>query len=168
MTNTTIKNGLIAGFLASLAMLGIPWMQHDTSSQTWGMVLGYTSMLLSFVWIWHCIKRSKPQGVFTWKQGFVQALILVAMAATIYVLTWQCINYWVIPNYIDVYFHQALTELQQQHLPKAQYEAKVAEYQSMIAFYKTPWGNVLMTYMEILPPGILAAAVIGWIHRRKA
>lgn len=166
--STLFQNGLIAGLLASLAMMGIPFMKHDSSSQAWGMALGHTSMLLSFVWIWYSIGRQKPQGAFTWKQGFLQALVLVVMASTLYVLVWQCINYWVIPDYIDVYFQQAMTELQQQHLPEAQYQAKVAEYNSMIAFYKTPWGNVLMTYMEILPIGVLAAVVIAFIHRRKA
>lgn len=168
---TLLYFGLLAGLINIIA-----WFVFDTLFQSddfdfgLGEILGYAAMLLALSTVFFGVKRHRDitlDGKITFGQAFLNGLIVVLVASSIYVIGWE-IYY---PNFatdfsadysaymIESYKEQGLTELE--------IKTKTDEMNVWMERYENPLYRIPMTLMEILPLGILICLVSAFILKRN-
>lgn len=168
------KNILIYGLLAGLivsSMLVITaircYYEKDFSGS---MVLGFTVMILAFAFVFVGIKNYRDQfnnGTVTFSKAFSIGLYITLIASTMYVLVWLISYYGFIPDYMDKYTEHVINEAKANGVSKAELTKQMAEMQDYKEMYKSPVGVVLLTYLEILPVGLIITLLSALVLKRK-
>jgi hypothetical protein len=170
MKKTVLTFGFIAGAMLSVMML-ITLPFHDQIGNEWGMVIGYSTMVLAFLMVYFGV-RSYRDNVAGGSVGFGRALavgsLIALVASSCYVATWQV-----------MYFssdRQFLREYQEKVIEKAraagESEASIAKQQAEMArfaeMYENPFFNAAVTFLEPLPVALLFAfGTAGILARRR-
>ena len=108
-------------------------------------------------------QRNANGGSITFGKAFVTGLLISVIISTIYVLAWLVIYYNFFPNFMEQYSEIVLKKTSAEELV-----AKTEEMNQMKEWYKNPVYVILLTYMEILPIGVLVTLVNAIIFKRKA
>jgi hypothetical protein len=171
--------GLIAGAIASGFMaVSMIWVSNHSTAEVagdmeHGMLIGYASMIVAFSFIFVAIKtyRDKYQGgTITFWQGCKIGLMIALIGSTMYVMTWAVIYNYVMPDFMASYSNAAIKAAQSAGKSEAEIAAITTEMAEWAEIYKSPIGFAAVTYMEILPVGILVtllSATILWFTRKK-
>lgn len=162
--------GLISGLIVAATMaIGIAICYKNNNFEG-NEVVGYTSMILSFSLIFVGIKNVRDKangGVISFGKGFLVGLLISLIASTLYVLTWLLMYYNFFPDFMDRYADMELSKLK---AAGATVE-KISKAEKDMAFFKSMYENPvtlsLVTYMEILPIGIIVSLIAALILRRK-
>jgi Protein of unknown function (DUF4199) len=174
MKQTVLKYGFKAGAILSVLMvvtLGgarlIGWENHGYG----GMVVGYTTMLLSFIMI-HAGIRSYRDTVAGGQVGFWPALRVGLMIALIgsacYAATWQVVYPLMLPDFAEKYGVQAVKQAEASGKSAADVQKVRDEMAKFAVMYKNPLYNFGMTILEPLPVGVLMALIsAGVLSRRR-
>ncbi len=170
MKKNIIVFGLIAGIIVSVFM--ILGMAHliDTDDFEHSMVLGYTSMLIAFAFVFVGIKNQRDKhnmGVITFGQGFKTGFWITLIASTMYVVTWMIDFHFFIPDFMDKYSAHMVDQAKTAGKTAGEIDQLVSDMDSYKEMYKNPFLVVLLTYMEILPVGILITLISAFILKRK-
>jgi hypothetical protein len=160
--------GLIAGaILSAMMLLTIPYV--DEIGYDRGMVVGYTTMVLSFMLVYFGV-RSYRDNVAGGQIGFGRAMavgsLIVLIASVCYVATWELMYFKLAPEYA--------AEIQAQMIAKARagggspeaVQQKVEEIQRFAVMYRNPAINAAITFLEPLPVGLVIALVTAGILSR--
>jgi hypothetical protein len=173
MKKIIIVYGFIAGILVSILMLFTTnYISHcegnidyDTS-----MLIGYASMLVAFSLVFVGIRNYRNNyngGIISFGKAFKIGLFMVLIASTMYVIAWM-IDYFVfVPDFLEKYSAHMIDELKATGASQAEIEKQTKEMSDFAVMYKNPFFNAMMTYMEILPVGLLVALVSSIILKRK-
>lgn len=71
-------------------------------------------------------------------------------------------------RFAQEYYSQTVADLRESGLPQAELDAKVKEMEDMRDLYvDNPFFRIALTYMEILPVGLLISLISAAILRRK-
>jgi Protein of unknown function (DUF4199) len=160
--------GLIAGGILSLMMLlTIPFV--DEIGWDRGMVIGYTTMVLSFLLIFFGI-RSYRDNVAGGRVGFGRAFAVGALIAVIasacYVATWEVLYFKIAPEYgANIQAHMIQNARESGESPEAIQE-KIAEIERFSEMYRNPFINAAITFLEPLPVGLVIALVSAGVLSR--
>jgi hypothetical protein len=170
MKKTVLSYGLIAGLIVSCAMITTmaTGIAHLDSNR--GMILGYTSMIVSFSFIFVAVKSYRDKyndGTITFGKAFKIGLLISLIASTMYVVSWLIDYYYFIPDFMEKYAAQAIEKLKASGASAAEVEATTREMAQFREWYKNPFFNALITYTEILPVGLLASLVAALTLKRK-
>lgn len=165
MKRNVIVFGLIAGAIVTTMMTFSTVRGYITQNWDFGVVIGYTSMVLAFSLIFVGVRNYRDKfndGVISFGKAFRIGLYITLIASTMYVIAWL-INYYVfIPDFIDKYSEYMLRESE----GTADAEEKMAEIENWRELYKNPLFVILLTYMEILPVGLIISVICGLILKR--
>ena len=170
MKKNIIVFGLISGFIVSVLMLLSMSRFIDSANLEHSMVLGYTSMLIAFVFVFVGIKNQRDKhnlGVITFGQGFKTGFWITLIASTMYVITWMIDFHYFIPDFMNNYAAQMIDQAKAAGKNASEIEKIVAEMDGYKEMYKNPLYVALMTYMEILPLGIIITLISAFILKRK-
>jgi len=133
-------------------------------------ILGYTAMLLALSTVFFGVKRHRDEvldGKITFKTAFGKAMIIVGVAAAVYVIGWE-IYY---PNFgADLgerYSQYMMDNLKSKELSAEEIAAEKANMQLWMERYKNPFYRIPITLTEILPLGLLVALASAIILRKK-
>ena len=137
------------------------------STRTW---MGYASMVLAFSLIFVGIKQYRDNfngGYITFGKAFKTGLYIALIASTFYVGVWLVVYYFFFPDFIQRFSH--LQELQSRADGKspAEVQQAVASLVKMGQLYKNPLFNILFTYGEILPVGLIMSLIAAGILKKK-
>lgn len=171
MKKIVIVCGLIGGVISSSMFLITMSMGENHGDTHGSMVLGYVSMLLAFSLIFVGIKNYRDKhnaGAISFGKAFVIGLYIALIGSTIYVATWMIDFYVFIPDFMDKYVAQQLQAAAESGMSPAEIKIMSDEMQGYMQMYKTPWGVALLTYMEILPVGLLMSLIGAAVFRKKA
>lgn len=169
MKKTVWTFGLLAGAILSVMMLITMPLVHEIGWDR-GMVIGYTTMVLAFLLVFFGV-RSYRDNVAGGEVGFGRALavgaLIVLVASTCYVATWQVLYFKLAPEY--------RTQIETMMIQKAQasgespevIEAEVAEVREFMEMYQNPAINAAFTFLEPLPVGLVFALVSAGILSRR-
>lgn len=168
MTKKIIIYGLIAGVI-SIAWVIADMVGFHGIKNYEGMLLGYSCMLVAFSLIFVAVKnyRYNNGGTITFGKAFRIGFSIAFIASTIYVLIWMIDYHFFIPDYYDKYGDYLIAQIKSSNISNAIKHKKIIEAQNQVAFYKNPFIMTLMTYVEILPVGLVISLLAALILMRK-
>jgi amino acid transporter len=171
MRRNVLVYGLISGLIVSFIML-IPVTLSYKNNEMMDMSvwIGYASMLIALSMIFVGIKNYRDKynnGVISFSRAFAIGLLIALVASTIYVLTWQIEYRLFFPEFMDKYTAHELTKLNSSGMSQQLIDQKTADMMRMKELYKNPLVNILLTYLEILPVGLVVSLICAAILKRK-
>jgi hypothetical protein len=134
------------------------------------LFLGYASMVLAFSLIFVGVKNFRDNyngGVISFGKAIKVALLITAVASTVYVVVWLIDYYFFIPDYMEKYAASTLTSLKASHASPAQINKEMAQITEYAKMYSNPFFNALMTYAEIAPVGIVISLIASIILKKN-
>ena len=174
MKKNIIIYGLIAGILISSFMLiSMNYFSHCEGKVDLGtsMLIGYASMLIAFSLVFVGTRNYRDkynEGVISFGKAFQIGILIVLIASTMYVIAWLIDYYYFIPDFFDKYSAITLDQLKASGATQLEIEAKTKEMTDFARMYKNPFFNAMMTYVEILPVGLIVTLISSLILKRKA
>ena len=170
MKRAVWKYGLLSGLvLAVLLALTVPF-EHHTSAR-FGMVVGYTIMVLSFLIVFVGVKRYRDLecgGTISFGRAFGAGVLMMLISCACYVAMWEVLVATVEKNFAHDYTEGMVKRAQNSGLQGAALEARIAEIRKFEATYSNPVYRMGMTLLEPLPVGIVMALVTAGVLRRQS
>ena len=164
MNNIIVKNGLLGSSIVSAMLVIMTMYMKANPEKEVSMMIGFAVMLLAFFFVVAGIKqhREANNGVISFGKAFLTGFWITFIISTIYVLVWLIILYNFFPNFMEHYANMAIEKASLDEVAKVTEEMNT--YKEM---YKNPVMVILLTYMEILPLGIVFSLVSALILKRK-
>lgn len=138
--------------------------ENFKGSPAWGFGLMIVAFFLMF-WGIKNYRDKQLEGVISFWNAFKTGLLIVLVASTMYVVIWLFYYYLVVPDFLDKYYAHVLKETAQTNA--ADFTAKTKEMDNFKEMYKNPLFVVLLTYMEVLPLGLIIALICALIAKKK-
>ncbi|MDP1803125.1 MAG: DUF4199 domain-containing protein [Bacteroidota bacterium] len=170
MKKNVLVFGSIAGVIISVFMFISMMMLSKDPNFEGSMLVGYTAMLVAFSFVFVGIKNFRDKyndGVITFGKGFKIGLFISLIASTMYVITWLIELHFFIPNFMELYANHVIDHAKASGASAAELDKQIAEMASYKEMYKNPVYIILLTYMEILPIGILVTLISALILKKK-
>jgi len=170
MKKTVIVFGLISGLIIS-ALLTITTTCYSSNHFEGSEVLGYAGMLVAFSFIFVGIKSYRDKyngGVISFGKATLTGLYITLIGSTMYVLAWLIIFYNFMPDFVEKYSAYMINQAKASGLTQTELDKKVAQMNSLKEMYKSTVFVILMTYVEILPVGVIVTLISALILKRKA
>lgn len=172
-TKNVLIYGIISGIIvSSLMLLSVNYMSHCEGNVDFNtsMLIGYASMLIAFSLVFVGIKNYRDKyndGIISFGKAFKIGIMIVLIASTIYVIAWLIDYFFFIPDFMEKYSTQMIEELKASGATQLEIDKQVEEMASFSEMYKNPFFNAMMTYMEILPVGLIVTLISSLILKRK-
>ncbi len=169
MKKTVWTFGLIAGaILSAMMLLTMPFVARIGFDR--GMVIGYTTMVLAFLLVFFGV-RSYRDNVAGGSVGFGRALavgsLIVLIASTCYVATWEVIYFRIAPDYVATMQAHMVEKARASGDSPAEVRQKVEETERFLEMYQNPAVNAAFTFLEPLPVGLVFALVTAGVLSRR-
>ena len=171
MSRIILRYGILAGLIVAVPMFTSIVVLHGRISLDWGMVIGYTTMLIAFSLVFVAIKRYRDVdlgGVIRFWSALGLGLGISAIASLLYVLGWEAV---LATTHMDFIGQYAAAVIEQKKASGASAEALAkfaAEMEAMKADYANPLYRLPMTFIEIFPIGTLVSLIAaGLLCNRK-
>lgn len=174
MRKNIIVYGLIAGIVVSVLMLiSVNSINHREGNFDYNrsLVIGYVSMLIAFSMVFVGIRNFRNKynnGVISFGKAFKIGILIVLIASTIYVLAWLVDYFFFIPDFMEKYSSHMLDQLKSSGASQPEIDKQAKEMASFAVMYKNPFFNAMMTYVEILPVGLVVTLISALVLKRKA
>jgi hypothetical protein len=173
MKKNTIVYGIIAGVLVSSFMLfTMTYLSHCEGNVDYdkSMLIGYAGMLIAFSLVFVGIRNYRENyngGVISFGKAFKIGTVIVLIASTFYVVAWLIDYFFFIPDFMEKYSAHTIDKLRADGASQAEISKQTLEMASFARMYKNPIFNALMTYVEILPVGLIVTLISSLILKRK-
>ncbi len=171
MQKNVIVFGLMAGLIVAAVMTYSTVMYYQQADFDSNMLLGYASMLVAFSFIFVGIKNVRDKyndGWISFGKAFQIGLFISLIGSSIYVLVWLVDYYWFIPDFMDKYSAHVLKEAQANGASQVELQQQLDQLNVYKELYKNPLFVILLTYLEILPVGLLISLISALLLKRKA
>ena len=169
MKKDVLKYGLLSGIaLAILLALTVPF-EHHTSAR-WGLAIGYTIMVLSFLMVFVGVKHYRDnecRGSITFARALAAGVLMMLISCACYVAMWEVLMATVERNFAHEYTAGLVKRARNSGLQGAALEARIAEVRKFEAMYSNPLYSAAITLLEPLPVGMVMALVTAGVLRRK-
>jgi len=169
MKKTVVTFGLISGVLSSLMMLAtVPF--HDRIGFNYGLVLGYTTIVLSFMLVFFGIRSYRDNvagGSITFARAFGLGILITLVSCVFYVGTWEVIYFKLMPDFAEKFSKSAIEKVVTSGGSKEMIDAKVQEMKDLTALLNNPLKNAGMTFLEPFPVGLIVTLISAAILRKK-
>jgi hypothetical protein len=173
MKKNIIIYGLIAGGIVSILMLStVNYISHCEGNVDYGtsMLIGYASMLLALSLVYVGVRNYRDKfngGVISFGKAFKIGTMIVLIASTIYVIAWLIDYFFFIPDFMEKYSAHELDKLKASGAGQAEIDKEAKEMANFARMYKNPFFNAMMTYVEILPVGLIVTLISSLILKRE-
>lgn len=164
MNNIVLKNGIFGSLIVSALLLSVTFYMKANPEKEVSMFFGFAGMLLAFIFVVLGIKQQRDanNGFISLGKAFLTGFWITLIISTIYVVVWLIIFYNFFPNFAEHYTDMAIAKASPDEV------AKVTEdMNSFKEMYKSPIMVILLTYMEILPLGIVFSLISALILKKK-
>ena len=160
--------GLISGLIVSGWIVFSCWGgEMDFSG---GELAGYLTMTIALSTIFIGIKTYRDDlldGKINFGKAFKVGLAISLVASTLYVATWMVVSTTLNEDFATQYQEIVVRELEEKGATQEEIDKKVAEYQEFAELYKNPIVKAGVTYMEILPVGLIMSLIGALVFSRK-
>lgn len=165
MKKTILLFGLIIGILLSTNAIIHMNMIYNNPDYKPNNVLGYATLIGLFSIIYFGLRMYRNNhldGKINFLQAFKVGALICFLASTVYVVIGLIYYYFFAPDFIDVF-----TDFVIKNSPPDQLETTTAQMASFKEMYKNPILVVLITYMEVMPIGMIVALIWSFIVKKK-
>lgn len=170
MNKKTLLYGLYAGLILA-SVLTISTLVYTRSGDfSGGMVVGYTSMVVAFAFTFVGIKNYRdqaPGGQISFGKAIQVGLWITLIASSMYVMAWLVDYYMFMPDFMEKYTAHVIFEAKAAGASQAEIDKQLAEMAPYKEMYKNPLFVVLLTYMEVLPVGLVFTLLSAFILKKK-
>lgn len=128
-------------------------------------VVGYATMVIIFSLIYFGVRNYRNNyldGKIGFSKAFKTGALICFVASTIYVVVGLLYYYLFVPDFIDIYADYII-----RNSTPDEVEATTAQMANFKEMYKNPLFATLITYMEVLPIGIIVALFSALIVKKK-
>jgi hypothetical protein len=169
MKKTVLTFGLISGAILSLMMVAtLPFMDQIGFDK--GAVIGYTTMVLSFLLVFFGIRSYRDNlagGSISFGKAFVVGILITVVACLCYVGTWEILYFKFMPDFVEKFSKHAIDRVIASGASTDVINAKVQEMKNFSAMYKNPVINAAITFTEPFPVGLIMTLISAAILRKK-
>ncbi len=163
------KFGLLSGIVVAVLMgVTVPF-EHNIKA-TYGMAIGYTTMVLSFLIVFVGVKQYRDLelgGFIGFGRAFAAGALMMLIACLCYVAMWEALSATVEKNFAHDYAAGMVKRAEASGLQGQALEAKITEARQFETAYAHPLYRMSMTLLEPLPVGLIMALVSAGILRRR-
>jgi hypothetical protein len=170
MKRTVWTFGLIAGIIAAAFCVVSIGYCYTTQTFEGNMYLGFASQLLAFSFVFVGIKNYRDKysnGTISFLTALKVGGLIMFIASSIYVLVWLVDYYVFIPDFLEKFAAAELKRAQANGASAAEFKEQARSIEEYKEYYRTPFGIILCTYIEIIPMGIVVTLVSALILKRK-
>ncbi|RYU95348.1 DUF4199 domain-containing protein [Emticicia agri] len=170
MKRLIIICGLISGVIISTFMVSSVGYCYSSGNFDGNIWVGYASMLLAFSLVFVGIKNYRDKysnGTITFGKAFQVGLYITLIASTMYVIVWAIDYYFFVPDFMEKYTSHVIEKAKESGASPAEINEQIEMMEKSSKLYETPIGVVLLTYMEILPVGLVVTLISALILKRK-
>jgi len=173
MKKNIIIYGIIAGIIVSVLMvISINYISHVDGKVDYNisLLIGYASMLIAFSLVYVGIRNYRDKyngGVISFGKAFKIGSMIVLIASTIYVVAWLIDYFFFVPDFMEKFSAQELDKLKASGASQIEIDKQTKEMANFAKMYKNPFFNAMMTYVEILPVGLIVTLISSLILKRK-
>ena len=173
MKKNIIIYGLIAGIVVTVLMLfNVHSLSYREGNFDYdkGLLIGYASMLIAFSLVFVGIRNYRNKynnGVISFGKAFKIGIMIVLIASTIYVVAWLIDYFFFMPDFMEKYSANMIDKLKASGASQVEIDKQTKEMASFARMYKNPFFNAMMTYVEILPVGLIVTLISSLILKRK-
>jgi amino acid transporter len=170
MKKIVLTYGLIAGAIVTAFMIYGTYSYYTNPDFKGSEVLGYSGMLVAFAFVFIGIKNYRDkqnEGVITFGKALKVGSLIALIAACIYVGVWLIEYYCFFPDFMEKYSASTIENMKTSELSAIEIKIKTDEMKMYCEWYKNPIMVILMTFMEILPLGLIVALISSLILKRK-
>jgi len=157
--------GLILGVLLCTNMIYQVSLCYTNPDYKTNDIVGYAAMVVVFSMTFFGIRNYRNKyldGSISFGQAFKTGALIALVGSTMYVVVWLFCYYLFVPDYLDKYIPHVL-----KNAAPADMAAKTEAMNSLRQMYKNPFLVILLTYMEVLPIGLIVALISSVILKRK-
>ena len=164
MNKIVLKNGLFGSSIVTALLLSVTFYMKANPEKEVSMFFGFAGMLLAFFFVVLGIKQQRDtnNGSISLGKAFLTGFWITLIISTIYVIVWLIIFYNFFPNFAEHYTDMAIAKASPDEVAQV-----TEEMNSFKEMYKSPIMVILLTYMEILPLGIIFSLISALILKKK-
>jgi hypothetical protein len=169
MFNSILKWGLIAGLVVGCIDFAMFVGMGDSPHLEYGMLIGYTIMLLALSSVFVGIKQYRDRdlgGVIRFWPAFGMGLAISFIAGVFYVLAWEASQAITGGDFASVWANAMIEQARARGESAAAIAKMTAEMAQFKVQYANPWWRLPMTFTEIFPVGVLVSLVSAALLRR--
>jgi hypothetical protein len=170
MLRKILSYGAVAGLIAGVSLSGLTVAMMGHAPTSYGMVLGYLTMLIALSAVFAAIKRHRDAdlgGTIRFWPALGLGLGISVVAGVLYVLAWEATQ---AVTHMDFASDYARLLIEEQKAKGVSGEA-LATFTAEMARFKVDYANPLyrlpMTFAEIFPVGLLVSLVSAGLLRNS-
>ncbi|HTQ13592.1 MAG TPA: DUF4199 domain-containing protein [Rhizomicrobium sp.] len=169
MLRKILTYGTVAGLLVGIPLSAITVTMHGHSQQ-YGMLIGYTTMLIALSTVFVAIKRHRDVelgGVIGFWQALRLGLGISVVAGIFYVAAWEITVAATGLDFASTYAAAVIAEKKAAGVSGAALAKVVADMDAFKVQYANPLYRWPMTFAEIFPVGVLVSLVSAGLLRNS-
>lgn len=171
MRKIVLRYGLASGcILVALAMIMMPLCLNGTLDLDNSQILGYTSMVLSFLLVFFGIRTYRDTvagGAIGFGKAFQVGILICLITCAMYVIAWEIAYFNFFPDFLDQYSAHVLAKMRATGASEAEIRETTAKMAELAKHYSNPFFNSAITFMEVFPVGLIVTLLSAAILRRK-
>ncbi|MBL0912114.1 MAG: DUF4199 domain-containing protein [Bacteroidia bacterium] len=171
MRKTVLIFGLIIGVLFTANLVWMIHLMYNRPDFKANDIVGYASMIVVFSLVFAGVRDYRNRrlaGVISFWKAFKTGALIAFIASTMYVVAWLFMYYLWVPDFIEKYGEHVMNNCVRDGATAQELAEKSEEIDGYRQMYKNPVWVVLLTYMEVLPIGLLVALISALVLKRKA
>ncbi len=165
-----IKFSLIAATFNAIWML-LYVVTFGIFAFHWGEIFRVACLICTFSFFTYLgiksYKMSLPNSQISMKQALQVGIMIVVLSTTIYAIFWSIIIAYFIPNFADIFANECIEYNKILGKSSETMAKKTIEMNEYRVNYKKPLVNILYSYTEILPIGIILTIFCAYVLKNK-
>lgn len=157
--------GIITIFLLSLLI----WSLIDSMDDIMGEIIGYSSMVLSLLFVYFGIKHFRDKennGIVTFGKALLIGILISLMVSLAFGILDVIYVKFINPDFMTDYYSRNLEQLQAS-LPAEEFEIKKAELESEKEMFLNPFIHFFIMSMMVFVIGFIISMLSALILQRK-
>lgn len=166
MKKVILTYGLVIGAALSTNTIIMMNMIVNNQNVKGNDLIGYTALIAMFSIIFFGIRKYKntySNGLISFRKAFKIGTLIALIGSSMYVLFGLGYYYLFVPEFLDAYIQNVLNNC----TSPEELAAKKIELQNFKEMYQNPLFAILVSYMEVLPLGMIVTLVSSLLLRKS-
>lgn len=112
-------------------------------------------------------RNKELDGLISFWKALKAGAMIALLGATFYVVVWLFYYYLAVPDFLDKYIEHVMIEASRNGATEIELASKTEEMEQFSEMYQNPFLVVIISYLEVLPIGLMVAFVSSLILKKK-